>query len=42
MDPRTIESQVLSWHEAGWMQYRGTARDMLLSLPRHHPIPDSA
>ncbi len=33
MDPRTIESQVLSWHEAGWLRYRGTGRDMLLALP---------
>ncbi len=33
MDPRTIEAQVLSWQEAGWLRYRGTGRDMLLVLP---------
>jgi ATP-dependent DNA helicase RecQ len=39
LDPRTIEAQVLEWETAGWLGYRGTGRDMLLTLPE--PPPDS-
>jgi hypothetical protein len=33
LDPRTIETQLLAWHSAGWLRYRGIGRDMLLALP---------
>jgi ATP-dependent DNA helicase RecQ len=33
LDPRAIEAQLLAWQDAGWLDYRGTGRDMLLSLP---------
>jgi ATP-dependent DNA helicase RecQ len=33
LDPRTIEAQVLAWNDAGWLDYRGIGRDMLLALP---------
>jgi ATP-dependent DNA helicase RecQ len=39
MDPRTIEGRLLDWAEAGWLRYRGTGRDMLLTVP--DPPPDS-
>jgi ATP-dependent DNA helicase RecQ len=39
LDPRTIEAQVLAWNDAGWLDYRGIGRDMLLALPE--PPPDS-
>jgi ATP-dependent DNA helicase RecQ len=39
LDPRAIEAQLLAWQDAGWLDYRGTGRDMLLSLPK--PPPDS-
>jgi ATP-dependent DNA helicase RecQ len=35
-----IEAQLLAWRDAGWLEYRGTGRDMLLSLPE--PPADSA
>jgi ATP-dependent DNA helicase RecQ len=35
-----LEAQLLAWRDAGWIQYRGTGRDMLLSLPE--PPADSA
>jgi ATP-dependent DNA helicase RecQ len=34
LDPRAIEAQLLAWQDAGWLDYRGTGRDMLLSLPQ--------
>jgi ATP-dependent DNA helicase RecQ len=37
MDPHTIEEQLLGWAEAGWLRYRGTGRDMLLTLPDPPP-----
>ena len=33
LDPRTIESLLLQWHDAGRLRYRGIGRDMLLALP---------
>jgi len=33
LDPRTIEGRLLAWAEAGWLEYRGAGRDMLLALP---------
>ncbi|MEJ2735641.1 MAG: RecQ family ATP-dependent DNA helicase [Anaerolineae bacterium] len=37
LDPRTIEAQVLAWKDAGWLDYRGIGRDMLLALPKAPP-----
>ncbi|HNS51212.1 MAG TPA: RecQ family ATP-dependent DNA helicase [Anaerolineae bacterium] len=37
LDPRTVEARLLEWSEAGWMQYRGSGRDMLLALPESPP-----
>jgi ATP-dependent DNA helicase RecQ len=37
LDPRTIETQVLAWAEAGWLRYRGSGRDMLLTLSSAPP-----
>ncbi len=37
LDPRTIEARLLLWHDAGWLRYRGTGRDMLLELPPAPP-----
>jgi ATP-dependent DNA helicase RecQ len=39
LEPRTIEAQLMAWQDAGWLQYRGIGRDMLLALPE--PPPDS-
>ena len=39
LDARTVESSLLKWADAGWLEYRGTGRDMLLALPT--PPPDS-
>jgi ATP-dependent DNA helicase RecQ len=39
LDPRAIEAKLLTWHDAGWLRYRGIGRDMLLALPE--PPPDS-
>jgi ATP-dependent DNA helicase RecQ len=33
LDPRQIEGRLLAWAEAGWLEYRGAGRDMLLALP---------
>ncbi|RPI49608.1 MAG: hypothetical protein EHM56_12120, partial [Chloroflexi bacterium] len=33
LDPRHIEGRLLAWAEAGWLEYRGVGRDMLLALP---------
>jgi ATP-dependent DNA helicase RecQ len=33
MDAHTIETQILNWARDGWLQYRGSGRDMLLALP---------
>jgi ATP-dependent DNA helicase RecQ len=33
LDVRSIEARVLAWADAGWLEYRGTGRDMLLALP---------
>jgi ATP-dependent DNA helicase RecQ len=32
LDPREIEGRLLAWAEAGWLEYRGVGRDMLLAL----------
>jgi ATP-dependent DNA helicase RecQ len=32
LDPRTAETQLLAWADAGWLRYRGIGRDMLLAL----------
>jgi len=34
LDPRTVEAQLLTWQDLGWLRYRGTGRDMLLFLPK--------
>lgn len=34
LDPRTIETQLMAWDDAGWLRYRGIGRDMLLALPQ--------
>jgi ATP-dependent DNA helicase RecQ len=39
LDPRTVETKLLAWHDTGWLRYRGIGRDMLLALPE--PPPDS-
>ncbi|MBN2205716.1 MAG: ATP-dependent DNA helicase RecQ, partial [Thermoleophilia bacterium] len=33
LDPREIEHRLLNWARAGWIEYRGIGRDMLLALP---------
>jgi ATP-dependent DNA helicase RecQ len=33
LDPREVEARLLAWEEAGWLEYRGIGRDMLLALP---------
>lgn len=33
LDPRHIEGRLLAWADAGWLEYRGVGRDMLLALP---------
>ncbi|MGD8397366.1 MAG: RecQ family ATP-dependent DNA helicase [Anaerolineae bacterium] len=33
LDPRHIERRLLDWSDAGWLDYRGTGRDMLLAVP---------
>jgi ATP-dependent DNA helicase RecQ len=35
-----IEAQLLAWRDARWLEYRGTGRDMFLTLPKLPP--DSA
>lgn len=37
LDPRALEPQLLQWAGAGWIQYRGVGRDMLLALPALPP-----
>ncbi len=39
LEPHTVEARLLAWAEAGWLDYRGVGRDMLLALP--DPPPDS-
>jgi ATP-dependent DNA helicase RecQ len=39
LDPQSVEAQLLAWDQAGWLQYQGIGRDMLLALPK--PPPDS-
>jgi ATP-dependent DNA helicase RecQ len=39
LDPRTVETKLLTWHDTDWLRYRGIGRDMLLALPE--PPPDS-
>ncbi len=39
LDPTGVETQLLAWAEAGWLDYRPSGRDMLLDLP---PPPDDA
>jgi ATP-dependent DNA helicase RecQ len=36
-DLRTLEASLLAWADAGWLDYRGSGRDMLLSLPPAPP-----
>ncbi|MEJ2208736.1 MAG: RecQ family ATP-dependent DNA helicase [Anaerolineae bacterium] len=33
LDPREVEARLLGWDDAGWLEYRGIGRDMLLALP---------
>ncbi|MBN1660842.1 MAG: RecQ family ATP-dependent DNA helicase [Anaerolineae bacterium] len=33
LDPRHVEYHLLDWARAGWIEYRGLGRDMLLALP---------
>jgi ATP-dependent DNA helicase RecQ len=33
LDPRHIERRLLDWSDAGWLEYRGTGRDMLVAIP---------
>jgi ATP-dependent DNA helicase RecQ len=33
VDPRTVEAQLLAWQDAGWLEYRGIGRDLLVALP---------
>jgi ATP-dependent DNA helicase RecQ len=33
LNPGQIEAQILAWSDAGWLEYRGTGRDMLLAVP---------
>jgi ATP-dependent DNA helicase RecQ len=33
LDPREVEARLLAWDDAGWLEYRGIGRDMLLALP---------
>lgn len=37
LDPRHIEARLLAWADAGWLEYRGMGRDMLLALPPSPP-----
>jgi ATP-dependent DNA helicase RecQ len=37
LDPESIEARLLGWQDMGWLQYRGTGRDMLLALPQATP-----
>ena len=37
LDPRQIEGRLLAWADAGWLEYRGVGRDMLLALPPSPP-----
>jgi ATP-dependent DNA helicase RecQ len=37
LDPRHIEGRLLGWADAGWLEYRGVGRDMLLALPPSPP-----
>jgi ATP-dependent DNA helicase RecQ len=33
LDPREVEARLLAWDDAGWLEYLGIGRDMLLALP---------
>jgi ATP-dependent DNA helicase RecQ len=39
LDPTRIESSLLAWADAGWLEYRPTGRELLLELP---PYPADA